>query len=326
MQIEFNKEDTNMNEFINIVLASDDNYAQHLAVVAVSILSNTKVAKDVRFFILNDAISDEKKILIKETVDSFGASAEFLDSTGNELDGVFLSGHISKAAYFRLLIAELVPENVKKVIYMDVDLLVCDDIEKLWRCDLKGNPVAAVQDFGIAASSRMLKQKANVLGMKNSEHYFNSGVLVIDIAQWRLLNYGKKVLHVATNEQLPHHDQDALNKVFMNNWCLLPLRWNVIPPVFYLFSKVLLNKEFRKQALTAKKDPAIIHYAGRYKPWEFTVYKGFNDLYYKYLALSKFANAKMPQPSKKMQGKSILRQLLRLKIANFWQKVLNINE
>ena len=67
---------------------------------------------------------------------------------------------------------------------------------------------------------------------------------------------------------------------------------------------------------------AIMHYAGRYKPWEFVVNKGFNDMYYLYLSKTAFANVKMPQPSKNMKGKSIKRQMLRLKLADLWEWLL----
>ena len=66
---------------------------------------------------------------------------------------------------------------------------------------------------------------------------------------------------------------------------------------------------------------AIMHYAGRYMPWELCVYVGFNDTYYKFLQLTAFKNEKMPQPNQNMKGKSIFRQLLRLKMADFWCKV-----
>ena len=118
------------------------------------------------------------------------------------------------------------------------------------------------------------------------------------------------------------NDQDALNKVFLGNWTALPMKWNVIPPVFNLFSKILFNSDLCKNAIAARKDKAILHFAGRYKPWEFELHKGFNDAYYFYLQKTKFANVKMPQPGKNMKGKSITRQMVRLRIADFWQGLL----
>lgn len=312
-----------MDKHINVVLASDDNYAQHVAVVATSILDNTMVASKLHFFILNDNISKKKISLIKKTVEKFEAKIEFIDIGNDKLKNIYLSGHVSRAAYFRLMIADLVPEDVKKVIYLDVDLLVCDDIIKLWKVDIGKFPLGAVLDYGIITSSRMRKHKEKVIGLSDSYKYFNSGVLIINVKEWRLNDYGSKVLAFAQKEKLLHHDQDALNKIFMNNWYEIPLRWNVIPPVFYLFSKILLHSGFRTEAILAKKMPAVIHYAGRYKPWEFQKYNGFNDKYYAYLAITEFAEVKMPQPGENMKGKSICRQLLRLKIADLWLKTFS---
>lgn len=309
-----------MKEHINIVFASDDNYAQHIAVVIASIMTKTK--GKVCFFVINDNISDNKINKLKETAAVFYAEINFISVPEEKFKNVYLSGHVSRAAYFRLALPDILPEDVEKAIYLDVDLLVYDDIKKLWQVDLQNIPLAAVPDYGIMASGRLCRQKADVIGLPVGEKYFNSGVLIINLKEWRKENYTKQILEIINSNQFPHHDQDALNKLFMKNWLQIDLRWNIIPPVFNLFTKILLNKTFRNQAINAKRNPGIIHYAGRYKPWEFSYHQDFNDMYYKYLKQTAFADEKMPQPGKNMKGKSITRQLMRLKIANFWTKLL----
>lgn len=311
-----------MNDYINIVFASDNNYAQHSCVTMVSLLQNSDAKERIRFYILSDNISANNKLKISKTVSKLGAAIIFIDVDDKLLGNVYVSGHISKAAYFRLMISELLPKEIHKVIYLDVDLLVYGDIEELWNFDMQDMPVAAVADYGVISSSRLQTQKYSVIGLRVGEDYFNSGVLVIDLRQWREKKYGKMVADLVGKQQFPHHDQDALNKVFMNEWLKLPLTWNVIPPVFNLFLKILLNSKLRKAAIVAKRNPAILHFAGRYKPWEFEKKEGFNDRYYDYLLLTKFAKEKMPQPSENMKGKSLCRQMVRLKLADFWMKIL----
>lgn len=309
-----------MNKTINIVLCSDDNYAQHIAVVMASVMANTEA--QVCFFVINDNISQEKIIKLKNTAAKFNTVIEFIDVPEEKFTNVYLSGHVSKAAYFRLALADILPVDIEKAIYLDVDLLVYDDINKLWQYDLKTFPLGAVKDFGIMASGRLCKQKREVIRLPENEAYFNSGVLLINLKQWREKNYTTQILEVINKNSFPHHDQDALNKIFMKNWLQIDLRWNIIPPVFNLFTKILLNKTFRSAAIRAKRNPGIIHYAGRYKPWEFTLHQGFNDMYYKYLKQTAFADEKMPQPGKNMKGKSIFRQILRLKRADLLVKIL----
>ena len=84
---------------------------------------------------------------------------------------------------------------------------------------------------------------------------------------------------------------------------------------------IIKNKIMRQNALKALNNISIIHYAGGYKPWEYKIYKGFNEGYYEYLGKTEYKNAKMPQPNKKTNH-SIIRQLLRLKWAFLIKKFI----
>lgn len=308
---------SNTTEKINIALASDNNYAQHVAVVMESIIENTRAKERLRFFLLSDGITNDKIIGLKKTLANTGAELVVCDlSAYKGFEKLYTSGHISKAAYFRLDMANILPADVKKVIYLDVDLLVLKDIAVLWNVDMQGKALAAVPDYGIMASKRLMQQKYDVIGLPLNKKYFNSGVVVMDLQQWRAHDYSSKVIHLAATGNFPHHDQDALNKLFMHNWIELPLYWNVIPPIFDLLPKVLFNSKFRAPAIEARNNIAILHYAGRYKPWEFAFKHGFNDKYYAYLKNTAFKGVTMPQPSKNMRGKSLTRQMLRIYLAN----------
>lgn len=310
-----------MINFVNIVFSSDDNYAQHTAVAMASILLNTSNPAKIRFFIIDDGITDDKKSKIKGTAEGLQSTVEFITVKNKQLMQGFVSGEISRACYFRIDIPNILPAEVTKVIYLDCDLLLYDDIQILWNTDIGDYPLAAVCDYGIMASKRLRRQKAKCIGLPYKADYFNSGVLIMNLDAWRKADYSGKVIEIVQKNKFPNHDQDALNKVFMNNWYVLPLRWNVIPPVFNLFMKILKSELLRKNAVEAKKNPAIFHYAGGYKAWEYKLYQGFNDQYYKYLAYTDFKDAVMPQPDKRRKNRSIKRQLIRLKIADILAKI-----
>lgn len=308
-------------EKITLVLASDDNYAQHLAVACASILKNAARPERIYFYILSDAILPENQNRITKTVHDLKGKIQFISVDSNDIRG-FTSNHISKAAYLRLTIDQVLPETVTKVIYFDTDLVVLDDVEKLWNLSLDGKPLGAACDFGIMKSKRMRQQKFEMIGLPEGNPYFNSGVLVIDLSQWRLKKYGKLVIDCVTRHAFRHHDQDGLNSVFMNNWKPIPLRWNVIPPVFMMPLKVLCRTSLRVKALEAIKNPAVFHWAGRYKPWEFSLNSPFNKYYYDYLQWTTFKYSLMPKPGADMKGKSIVRQNLRMEWAALWKKIL----
>lgn len=310
-----------MCNFINIIFATDNNYAQHTAVAMASVLLNTKQPEKVRFFVIDDEIKEESKEKISTTVEKLKGHIEFLKIKNSSLEQCFVSGEISRTAYFRIDIANILDKSIEKVIYLDCDLLVYDDITELWNFDMQGKPVAAVCDLGIMASARIRKQKHDCIGLQFDKPYFNSGVLLMDLKQWRENGYAKEIIDIVTHNRLPNHDQDALNKYFSSNWQAMPLRWNVIPPVFNMFLKIVLKPDLRKLAIEAKRNPAIFHYAGGYKPWEYEIHEGFNEKYYEYLTMTEFKDADMPQFDKRRKHRSITRQIWRLRLGEFWTKI-----
>lgn len=310
-----------MDNKINIVFASDNNYAQHTAVAMASVLVNTKVPQKIQFYLIDDEIQPENKEKITKTVQNLGGNIEFIKIKNSKLEDCYVSGELSRASYFRLDIANILDESIEKIIYLDCDLLVYDDIEKMWQLDMGGKPVAATCDLGIMASARVRKQKNKFIGLPFDVPYFNAGVLMMDLKKWRDGNYAEAIIALATQNKYPNHDQDALNKFFMNNWQEIPLRWDVIPPVFNLFLKIVTKPDLRQKAIEAKLNPAIFHYAGGYKPWEYEIHNGFNDKYYEYLKLTEYKDAKMPQFDKRRKNRSIKRQMLRLKMGNMWAKI-----
>ena len=306
---------------INIVLATDKNYAQHAAVTITSILCNTTQQSNIQFYIIDDNIDDDNKTKLQDTVKQFNSNILFVKIPENSLNQVFVSGGITRAAYFRLVIPNILPKTVNKVIYLDCDLIVLDDIVNLWNLDMCQKPVAATEDFGILSSTSKCREKEINLNWKKEYSYFNSGVLLIDVMLWRKNNYASQLIELVQIHKFRHHDQDALNYLFMNNWTSLPLCWNVIPPVFNMNLSIIKNKIMRQNALKALNNISIIHYAGGYKPWEYKIYKGFNERYYEYLGKTEYKNAKMPQPNIKKKN-SITRQLIRLKWAVFIKRFL----
>ncbi|MCR5560009.1 MAG: glycosyltransferase family 8 protein [Schwartzia sp.] len=302
---------------INIVFASDDHYAQHAAVAMASVLEHAKYPEQIEFFLLSDRISEMCSDKLRVTAANWKSKISIIPVNGESFTDLYVSAQLSRAAYMRLAVTEFLPESVDKIIYLDCDLLVRKDIAELWEFPMNGSAIAAVPDCGIMTSWKSRKQKHECIGLEESEQYFNSGVLVIDLSQWRAKGYSKQLLELVRENSYPHHDQDALNVFFHHRWTPLPLEWNVIPPVWFMFIKVLFS-EWRSKAAAAQQNPAILHYAGGYKPWEYEIHKGFNDEYYAILKKTAFSDAKMPQFDARKKQRSIKRQMVRLKMGNIW--------
>ena len=135
------------------------------------------------------------------------------------VDAIPKHGWLPKAACLRLFLASILPIEIQRVIYLDCDILVAADLGELYRMDLHGCPIAAVQD------ERMRPFFCVEIGL-DARHYFNSGMLIIDLAQWDEPARRALDLFVENGAAYPCLDQDVLNIVFKDNWLELETRWN----------------------------------------------------------------------------------------------------
>ena len=160
---------------------------------------------------------------------------------------------LSNIVYARLLIDKLLGPDVEQVLYLDCDVLVRDGIEKLFDMDMGGRPIAAVRDTMGAFITGGRDLKANRDIFDPADAYFNAGMVLIDVAQWREADIIGRLEQALTDGVMAriYYDQDFLNLVFANNWQQLPWRWNTI------------DARHAHESL----DPAILHYTGDIKPW-----------------------------------------------------------
>jgi lipopolysaccharide biosynthesis glycosyltransferase len=152
-----------------------------------------------------------------------------------------------RAAIARFQLAEILPPEVRRCIYIDIDVLVGTDVAVLFDQDMEGCPVAMVDGFMKSEQDR--KYIASI-GL-DPIYYGNSGVLLMDIEAWRRENTGARLIEHARTmgpAGLWFFDQDILNSYFKGRFQLLDGRWNTrdvaVPP-----------------------DGLIQHFAGTPKPW-----------------------------------------------------------
>jgi lipopolysaccharide biosynthesis glycosyltransferase len=172
---------------------------------------------------------------------------------------------------------------------MDADTLVLDDVTKLWRCGLRGRALGAVQDPILLtfASGDLPLDKT---GISRRARYFNSGVLLMDLARWRKEDLAVKVLETA--HQLSNvgwfPDQDALNMVFAGKWQKLHPRWNCALESAERHAGCPDIPDGFKYAAAVDR-PGILHYFGGPKPWQPRCLNGRLFLYFHYLDRTRWA-------------------------------------
>ncbi len=288
---------------MNIVYVSNDNYAQHLGVSLCSLYDSNADEERLEVFILDTGITPESRGKLTEIARSFGRVLTFIEL--KDLEKRFAvqldTGRFDVSTMGRLFAADLLPAGVRRVLYLDCDTVVLKPLRRLWETELglsgaagtektagTGVVMAAVQEPTIY---REVKQYLD-LGKENP--YFNAGVLLIDLKQWRKEDLTRKVLayYAGIAEQSLFNDQDALNGLLKGRIRTLSPRWNFFTNYRYFRYDTLCRMQpsyrripeevFRK----AKRYPAVIHYAGDERPWRAGAMNFYGRAYEQYLAMT----------------------------------------
>lgn len=270
---------------MKFVFALDGNVAQHLAVTLLSLFEiHSGVSIEVFFILVGLPPADLERI--QDLCKRFpNVNARYLPYVMENPESFPISGHISLAAYARVFVADLLPAEWSKVLYLDCDLIIRRRFDEIWNIDLTNWAAAGVQEPGHARHAE--------LEIPEKLPYINSGVLLINLAYWRehgvkdvLLSYIK-----ANPEKLMFWDQDAINACLSRQILQLPDQWNVTHS-FYLGPYRTLNGIKARDLLKLQNDPAVVHFSGPTKPWMYIMTHPFQEKYWEYLGRTPYQHVK----------------------------------
>ena len=278
-------------QYISVVCAADDNYAMPLAVMARSILANLAEDKKLLLFVIDGGIEEHNKQKIVNSLDPNRCDVKWLHPQTDELlKKVTISGHMSIVTYYRLLIPELISDEVEKVIYLDCDLIVNQDLNELWKLDLEEKYLFAVPEIRFPFIAQVLPN-FDELNIPSDSKYFNAGVLLINLQKWRTDQIGLKAIqYIEKNiEHIRFWDQDGLNAVVAEKWGELEPKWNQTPFIHDYSS--WKDSPFEEEPFkNAVNNPCIIHFASKFKPWNTYQYRERDKkLFHKYLDMTAWA-------------------------------------
>lgn len=265
-------------ESVNVVLAADNQFVPYLAVSLKSLIDNSRRNEKYDIVILHTNINWENQNIIKK----MEGYKEFVSIRFCNIEEYVkkirfhVHHHFSVETFYRYFITDVF-KNYEKVLYLDSDLVVLEDIAELFRIDLQGYLLAAVKDIDAIGNFKsdkgMKRYMDKKLELKKPLTYFQAGVLLLNLRSIRSSNISSKALVNKTLEcKWRMLDQDVMNMYFQGKVMFLNQRWNVLINGKYT-GKTRLEIarcapfELWMEYLEARKRPAIIHYAGSQKPW-----------------------------------------------------------
>ncbi len=245
---------------IHIVVASDNHYIILLAALIKSIEANIRKGQTIEIHVIEDNVSSGSKAKLKSSV-----NPQITSLSWHPMESVIPKGMnlpLDKSSYplniyMRLFIPYFIPEEIEKVLYLDVDMIVQEDVTTLFEQELGENIIAAVLDPRIITFDNSWGGIFNyeALGLSGKTRYFNTGLILMQTKRWREQDITVKIIDCINNNKkfVNYPDQYGLNVVLANQWLELNPLWNH-------FSTIDTNEK-----------PFLIHFVER-KP----IYQSYN--------------------------------------------------
>lgn len=295
---------------MHILFITDQNYLAPTVVSMTSVCENNK-EYDIVFHVLFDVSRPLNGLqLLQDVAERYGKQCVFHKFDFSRYERLLPFGrsempsHCSIATYYRLFVADILPTDIDKVLYLDGDVLVRGSLAGLF--EGADNHVAiegAVDNWEGDVS------KFNRLRYNPSFRYINAGVLMLHLDYWRREHVQDLFLDYIANhsDRIVHHDQDVINACLFDKKKILPFRYNVQDgylfesPNFCFYDR---EKEFNSDI----RNPIIIHYCSSSKPWQKECKHPYANEYLKYMSICGLLYSDFPK--KKMSVKEIIRSAL----------------
>ena len=266
---------------LHVACAADARYAPYCAAMLHSLFSHNRWSPIAVHFLRAPALDESVVRRLQRMVDSLGGVIEFHSVPDSDVAGLPVMDRIPGLMWYRIFLPQLCPE-LDRILYLDADTLILDSLEPLWRTDLHGYVLGAVDNV----LERETQQRPAQLGLPADATYFNSGVLLLNLARMRADNTTQRLAAHARSEgsRLMWPDQDTLNVVLAAQRLALHPRWNCQNSCFYFpWAAEVFGAEILREAL---EHPAILHFEGgdHAKPWHYLNTHPYRHAYRRTLA------------------------------------------
>lgn len=269
---------------MNIATALNKKYLYYTVVMLTSLCENNNVHIDA--YLLSSDLSGEDISLMEDALKKYDISIHPL-----KVDRALFSDKLPRnemwsiETYFRLLLMDLLPQSVNKLLYLDVDMVINKSLDELWDVDMGEDEIIACIDSCGATSweQRSEKQREMFAGMiEQGYEYFNAGVMLMNVEKIRKSYNFEKYMDAVRewNYEMSAPDQDILN------FCHWKNVGYVDPWIYDMFARIAHNNKLSYEEV--KDQVAVIHYAGD-KPWKTTnVHYEIEKLWWDYARLTPF--------------------------------------
>ena len=264
---------------VPVFFTADERYAPYLSTALVSLIEHTSKKNAYEINVIYHDMSGKSLRKLKRLAAGhdnvkliFTEMQETLEGISDRKSTRLKADCFTPTIYYRIFLPEMFPQY-DKGIYLDSDLIVLEDIAKLFEEKLGDNLLAACLDMSTFGNKLFTKYFRDAIGV-DTDAYFNSGVLLMDFKKFRDEEFCEHFLYLLNTYDFDTvaPDQDYLNAMCKGRVKYLDISWNTMP------TSESLSKEKLK----------IVHFNLFFKPWHYDGTR-YEEYFWEYANRSCFA-------------------------------------
>lgn len=254
---------SDITKIVPVVFTTDTNFAPYTAIAIESVIAHMNPKRFYDIYVAHTDLSDD----IQQKLEQLSNPQQFRVTCVSLLEKIpqniklYQQGRFSPAAFYRFFMPDMF-YGYDKILYLDSDILVQEDVANLFDTPINKNVLGACKCILNKNYKKQITKKLNL----NPNFYINSGILLINVHAWKKSKVKDAFLEfIQSGKHFIAPDQDFLNMFFENSIYFLPDKWNVrwdvkINPAFFDAQDIELTD-------TLLKKPSIIHFISSKKPW-----------------------------------------------------------
>lgn len=264
---------------IDLAMILDENYLLCTLVALQSMKKNKKKNSIYNINIIVNKLSKNNIQLLKQ-IESKNFTINIINVNYEKFNSFSQVFHITNTSLIKFELPNIL-SGIDKVLYIDSDTLITQDLFQLFNVDIKNYYIAAIRE--------LRAEKKGFHKLVNQIHYFNSGVMLMNLKKMRENDISAKLLIAKKNQ--PSNwtcmDQDVFNNICGGETLYLDCKYNNTCTIF-LDSDIQIDEingfyhtKYKSWSDFVKKS-VIIHFAGPSKPWLYNIHI-VSKLYFGYL-------------------------------------------
>lgn len=243
---------------MNIAVAFNQKFFKYAYVMMTSLYENNKDSS-ITLYVLHSELTEEMLGELLQLAEKYsGEIVPILVEKEKLEEQLPTTTEWSIEMYYRLLMPDLLPEEIERILYLDVDMIINQNLHDFYAQDFEGKLFCVCKD--VTELKYELWQQMFGAFLEKGFAYFNSGVMLWNLKEVRKKYHFADYMRVAKqwNYQLVAPDQDLLN------YC----HWQEVKyadaAVYNQFARVAHNQGKNREEI--EKQVVILHFAGA-KPW-----------------------------------------------------------